>query len=275
MRTAAALAPLGATNLLGVWAMTFGGRAVWDVVPGQVGPNGKVLTVDFLPWVNGDYALHYRDAQGLGNTSVFRLDVKPDPAPLVTLVQPSGSQSVAANAEITLRMTAEDDFFAVRRAYLEFRRKDDKGNFLDRQPRRLPLYDHASMGWALPQLMAGLANMPLSIPGPPLRLRAKALDVERRWSINGLAEEGQSLVIQAVAEDFNDVLAHPQPGRSQEVELRVVARSVLAGNLADAQAQIQKDLGGPARETGRRPEKTAGSEAAVGRQRQAAPRGPG
>jgi hypothetical protein len=240
--TAAVLAPLGAAHPVQVWALSLGGRQVWDVVPGKIEANGKVLTVDFLPWVKGDYALHVRDAQGLGNSSVYRLDVNPDPPPVVTLRQPSGSQSVTADAEISLALSVEDPFFAIRRAYLEYRHKDANGHFLDAGPRRLPLFDHEQMGWTLPPLMAGLAGMPLSIPGPPLRMRPKALEIERRWSLFKLAEEGQTLVLQACAEDFNDVPAFPQPGRSTVVELRIVPRSVIAAELAERQAQIQKDL---------------------------------
>jgi hypothetical protein len=240
--TATVLAPLGATHPVHVWALSLGGRQVWDVVPGTIEPSGRVLTVDFLPWVQGDYALHIRDSQGLGNSSVYRLDVNPDPPPVVTLRQPSGSQSVTSDAEISLALSVEDPFFGIRRAYLEYRLKDANGNFLDAGPRRLPLFDHEQMGWTLPPLMSGLAGMPLSIPGPPLRMRPKALEIERRWSLFKLAEEGQTLVLQACAEDFNDVPAFPQPGRSTVVELRIVPRSVIAAELADRQAQIQKDL---------------------------------
>src|SRR5262249_51701802 len=147
VRTSAMLAPLGASHPIHLWSLYHGSRAVWDVVPGKVGSDGKVLSVDFLPWVNGDYALHFRDQQGLGSAAVFRLDIRPDPLPVVTLERPSGSQSVAANAEISLQVSAEDEFFAVRTIYLEYRRKDSSGTFLDKAPRRVPLYDEASLSW--------------------------------------------------------------------------------------------------------------------------------
>jgi hypothetical protein len=236
------LAPLGQHTPFGIVAAAVSGQAVWDRVGGDLAADGRRFVIEFQPWVTGSYVLRLEDEDGLAKEYEYELRVLPDPPPTVSLERPSSNQSVLADADITLQVQAEDETFAIRSVYLEYRRKSREGQPLDEVPGRLPLFDHQAVGEALPQLLTALAPQPLPLFTPAWRLRPKRVQVTRRWALAGLAREGDILVIQACADDFNNVIAHPSPGRSVEVELRVVGKQALAAILDDAQAKIQQDL---------------------------------
>ena len=213
------------------------------------------MTAGFTPpALNGIYALHFEDETGLGNTRLFDLRTQPDPAPTVNLERPSQSRDsleVLPGADVHVQVAAEDKEFALRSVYLEYRcKKDDP-------PRRLSLYDHQAVG-ALPPLLASLAGP--SFPGgtplpgvadpvPGLRLRPKVLQITRLLSLGEIKhldqselKEGDVVTFQACADDFDDVAVHKEPGRSQEVELRIISQAALEANLNQAQAQVQHQL---------------------------------
>src|SRR5262249_13648301 len=134
----------------------------------------------------------------------------------------------------------EDPLFAVRSVYLEYRSKHAGAG--DGLVQRLPLYDQR-LEWAVPFLSAKLAARPAAVPGPPLRLRPQRVPVSRRWSLRDLKlKEGDVLVLQACADDFDDVTVNKQPGRSHEVEIRVVSRMDLDKALNDAQGKVHEEL---------------------------------
>ncbi|HYV39565.1 MAG TPA: hypothetical protein VE988_28010 [Gemmataceae bacterium] len=219
-------------------------NGVWGRVPAALDPSGKEFTLRFLPALTGAYVLTIQDKDGLTSSYPFDLHVRPDPVPVVSMVRPSMSQSVLANAEITLQILAEDEIYALRNVYLEYRRKDKRGQWVDSEPKRLYFYDHAKAEIGLPQLLTLFAARPFPVPIPTksLHLRPKQLLVTQRWSLRGLAVEGETLVIQACAEDFNDIAAFPQPGRSHEIELKVVGKAALAAVIDEQEAQIQQQL---------------------------------
>ncbi len=238
------LAPLGATNTVQALALSAGGHAVWGKTYGTIKPDSKdkEFSLNFLPWTLGTYMLVLEDAEGLARAYEFDEHIKADPVPTVAILRPSASQSVLVNAELTVQVLAEDDVYAVRSVYLEFRHKGKDGQFLDAAPRRVPIYDHESAGAAIPQIMAALSGVPLSLPGPALRLRPRRLQVATRWSLAGLVEEGDTLLVQACAHDFNDVAAFNVPGRSPVLELRVVGKPALMAQVDDAQAKVEQEL---------------------------------
>jgi hypothetical protein len=241
---AAVLGTLGTNHPAGLLALTASGQTVWDRMPLQIDSTGRVLSLEFRPRVSGLYALRLEDESGLGNTRLFDLRIFPDPEPTVTLERPSltnDSLEVLPGAEITLQAAVDDPQFAVRSVFLEYRcRKNDP-------PRRLPLYDHAAVGTAVPQLLCALAGQPL--PVPALRLRPQHLQIARRLTLgqfkhrdgSGL-KEGDVLTLQVGADDFDDISVGKKPGRSHEVELRIVNRSALEILLSKAQGQVQQDL---------------------------------
>src|SRR5262249_49527303 len=90
---------------------------------------------------------------------------------------------------------------------------------------------------------AGLAQRPATLPLlPAAQQRLKWLELERSWSLAGLAREGEIIVVQACADDFNDVVPHPAVGRSIEIELRIVSKQKLAALLDEALTEVQQDI---------------------------------
>src|SRR5262249_31780935 len=55
-------------------------------------------------------------------------------------------------------------------------------------------------------------------------------------------KEGDVVILQAVADDFDNVSASKPPGRSHEVELRIVGQPALEALLHQAQEQVQQEL---------------------------------
>jgi hypothetical protein len=244
---AASLGPIGLRHPVETLALTAGGHAVWGRTYGTLAADARSFTITFLPWMSGGYVLHLEDAEGLAKDYEYDLQgLHPqglaDPVPVVNLERPSSSQSVLPSADVVVQATADDEFFAVRSMYLEYRRKDKEGNWLDAAPGRVPLYDGPALGGVLPQILSGLASGPLTLPAPALHLRPRQVQVLRRWSLAGLVKEGDILVLQVCAHDFNDVAAFNVPGRSHELELRVVGRPALEAILDEAQGQIQQEL---------------------------------
>jgi hypothetical protein len=241
------LGPLSAHHSVEVLALTAGGSAVWGRTPGLLDKGGRQFTIAFMPWVSGTYVLHLEDNDGLAKDYEYDLQgLHPqglaDPVPIVNLERPASSQSVLAGADVVVQALADDEFFAVRSMYLEYRRKDKAGKWLDAHPGRLPLYDGPSLQPVVPALLSAFAPGPLRLPAPALHLRPRQVQATRRWSLDGGVKEGDILVLQACAHDFNDVAAFNVPGRSHEVELRVVGRPALQALLDEAQQQIQQEL---------------------------------
>ena len=90
----------------------------------------------FCQVLTGAYTLTIEDADGLAKSYDFDLNVQQDPLPVVNLLRPSTSQSVLANAEITLQVEASDEVFGLRSVYLEYRRKDKHGRWVDAEPKK-------------------------------------------------------------------------------------------------------------------------------------------
>jgi hypothetical protein len=236
------LAPLGARHPLAVLSLTAGGYSVWGKTPVQLDPSRQVITATFVPPINGQYVIRILDDESLEQSFPYEVRVVPDPVPTVKLEEPKINRSYLPNAEINLQASAEDEIFAVRSIYLEFRRKSKDGMWLDERPQRVILYHHQSTGAAMAQAMslgaslsqpfAGLAGMSLPAPGQTPRIRAKTVTATQRWSLRGLVKEGETIVLQACADDFEDVSAFRQPGRSHEVELRIIGKKELEIELA-------------------------------------------
>jgi hypothetical protein len=217
-------------------------------IPARLSDDSRILEVDFIARVSGTLALRFEDELGIGNVRLIELRTLQDPAPVVHLERPSRSQDsldVLPDAEVTIRVQAADLVFALRSVYLEYRSASPSAAAERREARtgRLVFYDHESVGAAVPSLFWALSGSGLPVAAPPLRLRRQQLDISRRWSITDLGlKEGDLLILQACADDFDDVTVDKQPGRSQEVELRIVGKNALEIALNEAQAQIHQEL---------------------------------
>src|SRR5262249_43913869 len=142
----------------------------------------------------------------------FELRVLSDPAPAVTLERPSSSHdslAILPEAEVPLRVTADDPSFAVRSVYLRAHCRDKRGQPKPLPVDRLPLYDPDVFAAAARALLAGLAATPFSptpfSPPAPFAPRPARVQAGRVWGLAGLGlEEGDLLTLQACADDWDD-----------------------------------------------------------------------
>lgn len=210
-------------------------------IPAMLDASGTQFNVEFVPWVSGNYLLHIEDEDGLAKDYEFGLEVQPDPAPFVNILEPNRNRSLLPNALLSLRVSAEDERFAVKSAYLQYRRKREDGRFLDSVPVRMPLYDGPEIQSAWGQTASAFSMLPITLPQIE-KIRPKVVILEKRWSLAGLGQEGDIIVVQACADDFNDVMPHPRIGLSHELEIRIVSRSQFDGMLDREQNQLQQAL---------------------------------
>jgi hypothetical protein len=241
-REALSLSGVGYRSAIDHLVTTAVASAAWDQVPAQLDADGRVFAIQFRPAVTGAYLLVLEDQDGLTKAELFDLTVRPDPAPTVNLLRPSTSQSVLANADVSLQIQAEDDVYALRTIYLEYRRKDKHGQWIDPAPKQLLFYDSALAEPGLPVFLNAMSASPVPLPSVRLHLRPKRMTFSYRWSLRGLAIEGETVVIQACARDFNDVVAFPQVGRSHEIELKVVGKTALDAVLDEHESSFQQQI---------------------------------
>lgn len=216
---AAMLSPLAAFTNVGAVASASAGHMVWGEFPARLSKDGKIMTVDFYPRVNATYIVFLQDAEKLTKPNASDVRVQFDPMPIVQLERPASSQEVLANAAIAVQVRASDEQFAVRSVFLEYRRRGADRQWIDAAPKRVPLYPPPD---AAPE-------------------RLQQVELSTSWSLAGLVEDGQTLVLSACADDFNDVVTNP-PGRSAEIELRVVTPKQLARIHDEKLGEIQQEL---------------------------------
>jgi hypothetical protein len=226
-----------------------GGRDVWGRTIAQLEDGGQVFTIDCVPpRITGEYALHFEDDIGLGGSRRYELRIFGDPAPGVNLDRPSASLDrleMLPGADVTLQVTAEDQQFALRSVYVEYlvRHARDAVAEGGAPPSRLSLYDHQRFATVASGLLSALAAAPVPVPPLGLRPRPQRLQIARRWSLRELGlKPGDVLTLQACADDFDDVTAGKQPGRSHEIEIRIVTVQELQARIEKDQAQIHKEL---------------------------------
>ncbi len=219
-----------------------GGRPWWEPVPAVLEPDRCTFTIDFTPTLSGMYALHFEDETGLRNRRLFELRLHPDPAPTVRLDRPSPSRDilqVLPAAELALEVSADDQQYGIRSAYLEYRTGREE------QPRRLYLFDPSAgpapllVPWAGPAVLAA----------PLLSIQPQRLDFRQKLSLKSIRHpDGSSLkeedviFLRAWADDYDDVNPNKEQGHSPEIEIRIVGNNALEIVLNQEQADVQKEL---------------------------------
>jgi hypothetical protein len=237
------LSPLGSIDAVGVVASMHLGQSIYQPVEAVLGPDRQRFWVTFRPSVHGSYVLHFEDDLSLANSRTFELRLRPDEAPSVRIDRPSPSRdmlnTVLPTAELPLQITVEDIRFAIRSAWLEYRTKADEA------PRIIPLYHHAR---GLARDAAGLTG-PGVLAAPTPRLRLTRLEFDRVLSLKSIRhrdgsplKEGDVVVLQACADDFDDVSVGKEPGRSPSVEIRIASRAEFDSRINQEQGQIQQEL---------------------------------
>ena len=238
----AILAPVGARHPLASAALTVAGQEVWGRVPAVLDSDASCFSVEFLPVIHGNYVLHFEDDTGLRNSRTFELRLRSDPAPVVQLERPSAARDilrVLPEAELPLHVLAEDSIFAVRSVFLSYRtvRADP--------PRTILLYEQRTFARNDVAPMTG----PSVLAERDLKPRPTNLEFQRTLSLKTIQHlngwplrEGDVVILQAGADDFDDVAWNKPPGLSHEVEIHIVGRNALEIELNHEQAKVQQDL---------------------------------
>lgn len=238
---AGSLGVLGAVHVGSTAALFAAGQMTFGEVPAELDPDRQTFQITFLPRVSGRYVLYFEDDAGLRNSRLFDLQVRPDPSPLVHLERPAKTRDVLdvlPTAEVPLRVVIEDPEYAIRSAWLEYSvRPVGQPPARIEQHLRMTLYDPGK-GEVNGGLFTRLAATMLP--------REKRVEIDTRLALAKLPgvrlREGFILTLQVCADDFDDVAVDKQPGRSHEVELRIINRDVLDVILNQEQAKVQQDL---------------------------------
>ncbi len=231
-------APAAGLGLLGAAAL---GNGVWGRADGVLDDDKTAFTIRFTPRVSGVYVLHFEDETGLGNNRLFDLRLRDDPAPTVALERPSKTHdvlNVLPTAQLPLQLTADDPLYGLRSVFLEYRPAADK------PAQRLVLQDAAP---ATEGVLAPLVG-PAVVAAAP-RLRPTHLEFRRtlpvaslRASDGGSPREGDVILLQACADDWDDVTPSKEPGRSHVVEIHVIDRNEFDLTINQEQADVQQKL---------------------------------
>ncbi len=230
---AAGLTSVGLLNPVTATASELLASAIGTDIPLSVDADGRTISGTFTPSLSGMYALKLTDETGLTGTRLLELRLTPDPAPKVILVRPAVDRDppvVVPDAVITVQVWAEDHMYALRRTFLQYR-----VNY-DGPLREITLADARDVPRILPAVGGGLA----AVVGPrPLRYDATfALPVAAFIRDDGTpVQDGDLVVLQAVADDWDDVSVLKSPGHSAEVVIRIASRDAV-------DAWIQKELAG-------------------------------
>jgi hypothetical protein len=288
---AARLAPIGHANSLAALSVHAGTGIGLQRIPGTIDDAGCKLAFTFRPWLNGNYFLHIEDSEELDSEYPLTIKLSADPVPVVYLNRlvvdlgirdnaseiSSGAPAavyLSPKAVVRLQLVAEDETFALSDVDLVFGRQNPFGGML--WPQRISLYDHKTAGESLALLLAGLADGPQTPPGAllaalaerkagrparSLRLRPKHLELERRWSLDGLVKVGDVLIAEVWAYDFNNVTGIRTPGKSRPVELHIVSDKEFNHILEERQGKIYKKLLALAEEQGQAQKKVIQAKA--------------
>lgn len=233
-------APLSGTLLEQAVSQILAPQLTQQTVDGVLEADGRRFAVGFTPLLAGDYLLHLEDETGLRGSRSFELRVRPDPAPLVTLDQPSASRDLLMalpTADIRVQVLAEDTTFALRSVFLRYRtRRDDP-------VRTLPLYNEPVAQKKLGQIV-GLGGAVHPPHYRPTRLDPNyTLALKRITHLDGRPlQDGDTLFLQACADDFDTVNPRKEPGVSSEVEIRIVDRNRLELTFNEEQSKIQQEI---------------------------------
>jgi hypothetical protein len=238
VQRAAAVASLSSANpLAALGAQLLAGGLSADIPVNASGGDFTRLEARFTPHLPGLYALRFEDARGLVGTRLIDFRCLPDPSPVVLIERPlpaTDSLQLLPTASFTLRGHAEDRPFAVRSIACEYRTKPD-GAW-----ETVTLTDLAALAAPLPAMTGGA----LGVAKP----KPFALDAGRRVALASFRKpdgseltDGDTLTLRLAARDWDDRTALKEPGRSKEVEVRILSRPSLETALAKALADLRPE----------------------------------
>ena len=225
--------PLATTNVFGAYvAARLADEAVSPIPVRVVGAEGTELEAVFAPNQQGLYQLQFADEDGLVGRRLFDFRLVPDPAPVLSLDRPLPGKDpvlLLPTASIPVFARAEDRPFAVKALHLDYRYGGPDGAW-----QTLVLSDLAQLPAMLPAVAGGGAGF--FLPKPVTLESERSIPLSRLVKPNGNGPaDGDRLTIRAAGVDWDDRTAMKEPGRSKELDLRILAKPSL-------EAEIQKDL---------------------------------
>lgn len=236
-------APLGFEGL----PLAAGGFSVYGRFPARYLDDSKQkIAFDLQPWLSGSYRLYLKDADDLDREYTKEVNLEFDTVPAVRLRldsphipwdKPVTAMDVRPDAQLDFLITASEEKYWLRDVFLEFA----KSTAEDGPPLVVPVFDHAEMGRIAPALMAGLAT---TLPAGDIKIRWQRLErLPAHWGLGNRFKEGEIVSVRAAAHDFCNVFANREPGRSEEIKLRIVGvKDLLRAEervLPDVQVDIE------------------------------------
>ncbi len=218
-QVAAAIAPIAATSPFAMFGSQLIADRFLEDIPLQIhGSEGQLLQADFAPPLNGIYALRFTDERGLTGTRLIEISTTPDPAPMVAIDKPRAGQDpllLLPTAKLLVRTRADDRTFAVRQLNWEHRSGEE--------PYRVwPIIDAERNANTL-QAVVGTVTA-------TIRPQPQTLEDERVVAIAQFANaagkppaDGDVIFLRAMATDWDDTSIDKAPGRSPEVEIRILS----------------------------------------------------
>jgi hypothetical protein len=217
-------------------------RLAAQPIPATLSEDHQSFHVRFTPRAAGAYQLVFEDETGLPGRRTITVRLQNDPVPSVKLMRPSAEYdllTVLPTAVLTLQVTADDPVFGLRSVFLRYRTNRET------EPRRMMLFDPATgMGKLLGPVVGPTALAVRGVKVSPTTLEfLQPLPLSRfRHPDGSPLQAGDTLILQACADDFDDVTIDKQPGCSPELEIRIISRNQLDLVINQEQADLQKKL---------------------------------
>lgn len=253
-------APLGAEGL----PLAVGSYAVHGRFPARfTDDTKKSFAIDFQPWLPGKYLLHIEDEEEIDRELVGDIGLGFDAPPIVRLrldhedvdpelflhkfkderKEPLGRHDVylelVPDAELDLLVTAIEEKYLLRSMFLEMTPIHDDGTRRG-LPHHVMIFERSEMGHMLPSLMGGLAVFP---PAGDIDIRWQRLEkVPAHLALAKRFKLGELISLKAAAFDNCDVFFDREPGRSDEIRIRIVPKADLLKAEEDGLPDGQQDL---------------------------------
>ncbi|MFO0803687.1 MAG: hypothetical protein U0791_11295 [Gemmataceae bacterium] len=229
IHAASPFAALGHRNPAAALGSTLLASAIGADIPLTLSGDGRVLHGSFTPSLSGMYALKLTDESGLQGSRLIEIRLSPDPVPAVVLLRPAlgrDSPMLVPDAKLSVHMGADDKVFALRNAFLEYR-VGKEGTL-----KRIAVAD-------------GFATVTGFVPRlHPVRREANfTLPVSRFLRDDGTpVRDGDTVILRAAADDWDDVSVLKEPGRSGEFELRIASKEAIEAVLVKELSEMRPDL---------------------------------
>jgi hypothetical protein len=235
----APLAQFGLTNPLAAYAAPFLAEQIGADIRVSLDGSGRVLSAEFTPAMSGVYALRLTDETGLTAARELRVRVAPDPAPTVLLLRPAPGKDpvvLTPGGALPVHITADDSLYGLRSTFLEYR-VGPTGAI-----RTIRLTDARDLARVLP----GVAGSAAAFEAPrPTSSRPEP----RLFPLSAFTREdgkplqsGDLLILRGAADDWDDVTACKQPGRSEPVEILIASPDAVELWLQQNLSELRRDF---------------------------------